>query len=88
MTNWIKSFDPELGIEYFSVYTDSGNGTDAEIAGRIGEEKYADLIAAAPELLESLKIILTDYVEICGDEPEENLFVIQARAAVNKARGV
>lgn len=53
----------------------------------------AHLIAAAPDLLEALVRALHVYVGLansgdCGNwNPEEETFVIFARAAINKARG-
>ena len=53
----------------------------------------ARLIAAAPELLEALEGITKHYVDLvnsgdCGFwNPEEKLFVMDARAAIRKATG-
>ncbi len=52
-----------------------------------------DLISAAPELYEALEVFVNDYVSMvnsgdCGNwNPEEELKVTLARAALRKARG-
>ena len=49
--------------------------------------------AAAPDLLEALEVMTRNYVELAGSgdcgnwNPEEDDFVISARAAIAKARG-
>jgi hypothetical protein len=47
---WVVAPDPEWPDESFSVYTDQPGHINAELAGRIGEEANARLIAAAPAL--------------------------------------
>jgi hypothetical protein len=84
-------------IQYWIIGTVDGDGdinTIASIGNDIdGAENAAQLIAAAPELLEALKAFTKMYVNMiksgdCGNwNPEEDAEVIQARKAIAKAEG-
>jgi hypothetical protein len=81
---WTVSPDPEWPAEAFSV-----NGKDhMEIAGRIGKQGDARLIAAAPELLAALEACR----EVCNALAQKgSVFareaVTAADAAIAKAKG-
>ena len=51
------------------------------------EEKKARLEAAAPDLLVALENLLEDYVYIGGADSDRAGVVIEAKAALKKARG-
>ena len=67
-------------------------GKDKTIVGKQWPEN-ARLIAAAPELLEALEVMTERYADLvnCGDcghwNPEQEAEVMQARAAIAKAKG-
>lgn len=53
---WKADSDPEHDDgETWAVWTDTGGGCEAELAGRICVEANARLMAAAPDLLAALK---------------------------------
>lgn len=81
---WTVDFDAEGAEDCFSVWYDV-DGTGAEIAGRIGEEANAHLIAAAPEMLAALEDIVR-YVSP-GDDIPFAAMLEEARAAIAKAKG-
>jgi len=44
--NYSVDLDPDAdGETFFSVFADNGQGSSAEVAGKIGERKIADAIA-------------------------------------------
>jgi hypothetical protein len=51
------------------------------------EEKKARLEAAAPDLLAALENLLEDYVYIGGADSDRAGVIIEAEAALKKARG-
>ncbi|MBU3625693.1 hypothetical protein ICN48_05520 [Polynucleobacter sp. JS-Safj-400b-B2] len=66
----------------------SGTHPDLSIgvAVTMGEEANANLIAAAPELLESLTALVTLFAPLAGDSTQ-TLWIDNARAAITKAKG-
>lgn len=81
---WSVGPDAEGLAGFFSVWQDVG-GTGAEIAGRIGEEDNAHLIAAARAMREALEAILFQINQ--GKVLERDACITQARAALVKAMG-
>lgn len=61
------------------------------VCDTVYEMADANLIAAAPELLEALQDVLSEFEGILLDEystePEENEYCVKARAAIAKALG-
>ena len=62
---------------------DKYNGPVATIQPRAETEANAHLIAAAPELLAALQLVLKHYQEVDGD-----VIAPQVRAAIAKAKGL
>lgn len=93
---WIVGNDPELDPdgagEWFSIWTDVPGAANAELAGRIGVEANAHLIAAAPDLLDAVSFALShlqaDYGNNREDARAEADLIAALTAAIEKAEGV
>lgn len=72
----------------FNYTVEKDDKSICEIVGT-GEQAEANarLIAAAPELLEALKVCSAELFAQCADHPRAMLFVKEARAAIAKAEG-
>ena len=79
---WLIEPDAEGEEGFFSIWCDF-NGSGAELAGRIGEEANARLIAAAPDMLAALDEISRKYSN--GASADTLAWI--ARAATAKAEG-
>ena len=79
---WIRSEEYSQDY-YYSGYSISTGNDDDLIADCINEEADADLIAAAPDLLEALELVATD-VDWHKGSPTLKLI----KAAINKAKGL
>lgn len=71
----------------FIVFVDDGTRTSATIADGISEESTARLIAAAPELLITLKKLLTFEGLTSPEECDTAQAYQEAREAIIKATG-
>ena len=83
---WVVKGD-EVG--YISQHDDQSFGMFCPVAIVCGE-KYRNLIAAAPELLEAVQRLLPDAhwaVDYLVGEPDEDEDIAFARAAIAKATG-
>lgn len=91
---WSSSYDNDSGNEGDCFHEFHSISSSHGYIGQIEREEDANLIAAAPELLEALKRMTNEYVftrgQLNGDTEEELADVLcikNARAAIAKALG-
>jgi len=85
---WEVGYDPEdyedcQSVWYFTQPPNEGAG--AEIAGRICEPANAHLIAASPDLLEALILLVEECDETLAIEPDDLNSEMRARAEIAHA---
>lgn len=79
------------GAYYIAELKSNANSSNSYVRGRLEAQANAQLIAAAPELLEALIMALTELRDVQNGETvsEDNVAVVVAKSerAIKKAKG-